>query len=522
VICVSHFSETTTKRLSGSQECSADWEEPMPKAISIVRVSTTGQATEDRAGLESQRVAIARIAKDHELEIVRELQLAGVSGARVMDDPRFLDMLLAIESAEITGVVVAHLDRLMRPEDPGYYAIFGRFRDTATILYTSEGPKDFRRDRLLMMLQSEIAAYERERIRERTMRGKEVHRRAGRHVAGPEGLPFAVDYRTENGRPVWSYKWPEAATARAVYERALAGEHNFSRIGRELGITRTLVRRILSNPIYAGVRRITHRYAGHRAHLRAAEDVIEHQVLDPPLVPMAWWEAAQPLLGKRFQVRHDSPCLYRGIARCGVCELPMHSHRDTHTGRWGYRCRSAARSSCAVGWLNRESVERAADQAVVEHLARPDVLELALRAALEPANEAAPTPAEAEKRIELLTRERGRVIESFEAGLRTLAEAEARTRTIETEVRTLRRAVRNTPQRGSVERLAAELAAPFAEWQFLNTDQRRRIVMASVRTLDVLRAGRAKARIRAVELTFSTPPSLLPHTTLVEHDDAGR
>lgn len=484
-------------------------------AIAIVRVSTAGQATEDRAGLDGQRATIARIAREHDLRILREVELT-ISGTRVLDDPRFLGVLTAIEAPEIRGVVVSELDRLMRPEDPAYYAIFGRFRETGTILYTAEGAQDFRRDRLLMMMRSEIAAWERERFRERTMRGKEVLRRRGVHVAGPEGLPYGVAWSREEG---WSYRWPEAGIARQVYERVLAGEGNFSRLARELEISRTLVRRILANPIYAGVRRIAHRWPRGRAMPRATEDVIEQVVLDPPLVPMAWWEAVQPALAdRRPQVRGESPCLYRGIAWCAACGVPLHAHRDAHgsAGRWGYRCRTAARGpSCAVGWIQREAVEAAADRAIVAHVARPEVLAVALRAARDREVTAGLSREEAERRVAGLGRERERVIAGYERGLRTLPEAEARLRAIDAEIRALRRSAA-PPLRESEEALAARIARPFASWDLLTGDQRRRLAAAAIRRLEVEREGRAMARVAAVVLRIAPDPTLPPDPARVQ------
>ncbi len=100
----------------------------MKKAIALIRVSTDRQAKKDRGGIPGQRAEIEAIAQRESLAIDDWVQLEGVSGTRVLDDPRFRALLDRIESPEIDGVIVADLDRLMRPEDPGTYTIFRRFR----------------------------------------------------------------------------------------------------------------------------------------------------------------------------------------------------------------------------------------------------------------------------------------------------------------------------------------------------------------------------------------------------------
>ena len=146
----------------------------MPHAIALIRVSTGAQADEGRAGLESQRVEIRRIAAAHDLKITEWVELEGVSGAKVMADQRFTGLLARLEDPGIAGVIVAAWDRLMRPESLADYAILEEFRRTGTIVYTPTGPRSLESDRLLSVLETEIAHFERMKIRERTMRAKEA------------------------------------------------------------------------------------------------------------------------------------------------------------------------------------------------------------------------------------------------------------------------------------------------------------------------------------------------------------
>lgn len=494
----------------------------MRKAIGLIRVSTEAQAREDRAGLAAQRAEAVRIAQTYDLEIVRWAELRGVSGTRVLEDPRFQDVLQEIENPSIRGVIVADMDRLMRPDDPGYYRIFGQFRDTETVIYTSNGPKDFRQDRLLMMIEAEVAALERDKIRDRTMRAKESHRRAGRHVAGPIALPYAIDYRNERLpgggiEPIWSYRYPEAERVRRVFDLFLDGERNFSSIAKEVGIPRTQVRRILQNPIYAGIRRIDHRGSGGRRIRRRPEDVIETVVIDRPLVDPNVWRSIQPLLDER---RRDagpeikSPCVYRGFTVCGGCGKPMHIHRDRP---WSYRCKEASRRNraCPTGSIRFDIVDEAADKVFLHHIAQPAALAQALEAALVPIHSADPDPETLKNRIADLRRERIRVVESFERGLRTADEAERRANEIEQDIALLERSLdRSGSHTTDVLEQAQLLAAPFAEWSLLSAGDKRKILSTSVRSVNVIRAGRARARIPSIDL-------LLPSANNVEKQGPG-
>ncbi len=101
-----------------------------PKAIALVRVSTDQQAKSDRSGLEAQRVEIQRIAKAQDLEISEWVELEGVSGASVLADPQFGQILARLSSPDTSGVIVSAFDRLMRPESLADYGILDAFRET--------------------------------------------------------------------------------------------------------------------------------------------------------------------------------------------------------------------------------------------------------------------------------------------------------------------------------------------------------------------------------------------------------
>ena len=477
------------------------------RAIALTRVSTDSQGSEDRAGLPAQRREIERIAAREGLEILEWVELRGVSGAQVRDDPRFVGLLAKLSGPDVDGVVVADFDRLFRRNRFEDYGILDAFADAHALLWTSDGTVDPTResDGLLSVIRGELSGMERRRIKERTMRAKEVHRRAGRHVAGDQSLPYAVGYTRERG---WFYKPAEAAVVREVFARIHAGERNYSHIARELGITRTLVARITRQPIYKGVRRIDRRYPAGQAVPRAPGDVIEQQVLDPPLIDPVIWDAVRAVATARpAPPRGDGPGLFRGLIVCARCGEPMHVHREKRG--WSYRCRSSARGGYCTQ-IDQRVVDEAGST-VVGALARsPELLAQALEPVLAPAPDEAldvETIAQDRKR---LTEERERVAVAFERGLRSLTEAERRTREIDAELERLERA--DTGGDGDADPLevAAAIAEQLVEWDLLSEGQQRQVALTAVDWIRISRPRRATAAVQAIALRIPMNPPNRP------------
>src|SRR5687767_10439948 len=95
----------------------------MKRCIELLRVSTLGQAANDRASLPSQRSVNKQTADRFGLNIVRSIEMAGVSGATVLMAPEMQEMIRLMRDAEIHGVVTREFSRLMRPENYADYAL---------------------------------------------------------------------------------------------------------------------------------------------------------------------------------------------------------------------------------------------------------------------------------------------------------------------------------------------------------------------------------------------------------------
>ena len=138
----------------------------MQKAIELIRVSTEGQAATDRASIPAQRAINRKTAEIYGLQIVHSVEMADVSGAAVLYAPEMQQLLKAIESPEIHGVIAREFSRLMRPENFADYALLQAFADTHTVLYLPEGPIDFnsKTGRLMGTIRAAMAGMERTEI----------------------------------------------------------------------------------------------------------------------------------------------------------------------------------------------------------------------------------------------------------------------------------------------------------------------------------------------------------------------
>jgi len=87
----------------------------MTQAYGYLRVSSVGQAGEDKHGLPRQREAIESYAAAHDIEIVQWFEDAGVSGTNDVEGrPALALMLWCIDCDGVRVVLIERLDRLAR------------------------------------------------------------------------------------------------------------------------------------------------------------------------------------------------------------------------------------------------------------------------------------------------------------------------------------------------------------------------------------------------------------------------
>ena len=148
------------------------------KVISLIRVSSTGQAKDDRTGIPRQMEDIEIHCRTCNLEVVKEYRFEGLSGAHVQQSTRFGEMLAELSRPSIAGVVFATLDRFFRPEQLSSFVVFEPFETTGKRLFCDLGELDLTNaaDRMKIMIFGQMAGFDRERIKSNMGRGKAKNR----------------------------------------------------------------------------------------------------------------------------------------------------------------------------------------------------------------------------------------------------------------------------------------------------------------------------------------------------------
>jgi DNA invertase Pin-like site-specific DNA recombinase len=479
------------------------------KVIELVRVSTEGQASEDRAGIPAQRAVNRRTAAQHGLEIVQTIDITDVSGTAVLRSPGMQELLRLIESPDIHGVVAKEFSRLMRPENFSDYALLQHFIDTQTILYLPDGPLDFASEagKLLGGIRALIAGQERREMLRRLQDAKEAMRRVGKHPGGSATLPYGVGYSKECG---WHYTI-EAEKVKRAFGLFLSGQTSYTEIGRQLNLPRTNVRFILQNQIYIGFKvydgkrdpsilgyrpRPDGRQGDRRKIKRAPEEVIKVRVLDGLVTEDDFARAQQAIDLKRlrhWRVRGENPnhYTYNGFLTCGDCGELIY----THTGSYDFYCcksrnprerrKRALRGMmpCQNKYMLRKKLEPRIDHVLANLLCDEDFL----RRMVDQYNERVKAPAQNvdltafTAKIHALREKRQRVLDAYFEGIITKDERDTRVRDIEAETAVYERLLL---QSGDVAKRSPgldldkvlALVEPFADWAFLGRDDKRKLL----------------------------------------------
>jgi site-specific DNA recombinase len=334
------------------------------------RVSTTNQA-EEGTSLASQEAACQAYAAEHGYTVGPTFTDVH-SGADLFGRPGMAELLRTVKAKQV-GVIVAHaLDRLSRSQ-----VHFGLIYSEAAhagvpIELVTEKLDDTPVGRFVMAAQSFSAEIEREKIRERSVRGKLTRIQSGK-IHGFGGELFG--YQRDKDAGVRTIVESEAAVVRRIFAavavdgtavRSLAKDLNAAGIpapstgrsvykdGRTCKWNPSSLYRILSEPAYKGDTVLWRRLArgnGKQWQLRdESEWIMLPEGTTPAIVSPETWEAAQDRLRAstaattRNQAR---PYLLRGLIYCSVCACrmsPMPEHRTIV-----YRCSSRDRLGVPCG-----------------------------------------------------------------------------------------------------------------------------------------------------------------------------
>ena len=269
-----------------------------------------------------------------------------------------------------------------------------RFEDTAV-------------GRFILAARAFIAEVEREKIAERTMRGKEERARSGRIPQATGAGCYGYTYNPDSGRR--EIEPLQAAVVRRIFER-YAESRSFVAVSSELndaGIPAfaggpwypITVRRTLLNEVYIGrtvyrrTKRVPVRAPGARRRTRVVErpenEHIEIPGATPAIIDEALWSRVQAILNdpERISRRPVPKRRYalRGRLRCGLCNSAMVGQTLSPKGKryTYYRCRHAYTKStsraCAARYIPAEALEQEIRDEVRKVLTAPEVVLRELR-----------------------------------------------------------------------------------------------------------------------------------------------
>ncbi|HXJ03667.1 MAG TPA: recombinase family protein [Candidatus Acidoferrum sp.] len=472
----------------------------MNRVIELIRVSTEGQAADDRASIPAQRAINRRTASQYQLDIVKSIEISDVSGASVLKAPEIRELIDLMQSPDIHGVVTREFSRLMRPENFADYALLQAFVDSKTILYLPDGAIDLasKTGRLLGTLRAAMAGVERTESLERIWAAKEEKRRRGELAQSEIVLPWGIGYDKSRG---FFYK-PESERVREAFRQFRAGNHNYARLAKLVGVTPRGMHIIMRNPIWMGFRVIDKkrdtsekgryptkngRQADRRKIARLPDEVIRVRVIQEPLISEAEFLAIQRIMDlkekKHWRSRPDYEhrFTYNGCMTCSRCEEPIQTAKAR---RDYYLCKGRrAAHTCDTKYMAREKLELILDDLFSVSLTKASFLEGCI-AELVRRSETDDSHVRVERltsEITNLQRKRDRILDSFVDGVLSREERDDRLRVIKRDIQIAQEMLmQERPPVHLDVRLLTEALSPLAEWHYWSRDQKRNLLAALV------------------------------------------
>jgi site-specific DNA recombinase len=361
----------------------------MTNAGIYLRVSTDEQA--ERFGLKAMHREALALAERKGYRVMPEAIYIddGHSGA-TLDRPALHRLRAALRAGTPFDVlIIPDPDRLAR-RLALQLLLIEEIEEAGVVIEWGSGPRQQTHEgRLLDNVRGVFAEYEREKIRERTTRGRLEKARRGFYPGGRHPFGYAWD-PTQSGRLI--IREEHAAIIRMMFRWLVDEQRSTRSISlelRALGIratrgwwSRSSVQQALTNPVYIGQAYYNRRESlpGQRWGVQFRDASQWIAIPTPALLDEATFTRGQHQLerNRAVLVGRRSPLAYllRGLLICGACGRRLLGERSHDRGY--YRCRGRRDvfdGKPACGHLVRaEHVERPVWGAVVNLLASPDQL----------------------------------------------------------------------------------------------------------------------------------------------------
>ncbi|MEN6567944.1 MAG: recombinase family protein [Veillonellales bacterium] len=330
-------------------------------AAIYVRVSTDQQA-EKGYSIDTQLEACRKYALELGATNIEEFVDDGYSG-EFIDRPALTRLREKLKRKEFDAVIAYAPDRLARKtihlliisEEMSKAGAMRRFA-SVNFEATSEGE-------LMYKFQGIVAEYEKEKIKERTMRGKRG--KAAKGLVISNAKPFGYNFDSEKSTYIINEQ--EAKIVRMIFDLIVQRKNGTARICKELnsrGIPSprakktwivSSIHRILTNSLYKGIiYSMKYRYEKIGLHkkkrtLRPESEWIPIHV--PAIIDEVTWQAAQEQLQEnkdlaKRNLRHDY--LLNGLVTCAKCGRSMAISHSGCTKLISYYACLSQRSSSYV------------------------------------------------------------------------------------------------------------------------------------------------------------------------------
>ena len=362
------------------------------RAVIYCRVSTTGQA-ENGTSLESQRQACLDLASERGYEIPPEYVFMEDWSGADLDRPKLERARELVRGTLAQALICYSVDRLAR--DPIHVGIVAEecAKREAQLEFVLEPLDNSPEGALILYVKGYAAQIERERIKERTMRGKRSRARAGFMVQATGKGIYGYRYVPETKkRAIYE---PEAQVVRGMFESSVSGDSCYAiatSLNREGipsfsgGLWHPLtIKRILTNPAFKGTtifgrtKRIALGGNRRRVEERPPEEWIEIPGATPAIVSESLFDMVQVVLS--IPKRNPNVALRKYLLTSHIecdCGAPIVGTCLNKTYRY-YRCRSTWPTStrprtCDASYIKADLLELEVWKAVTEVLQQPEVV----------------------------------------------------------------------------------------------------------------------------------------------------
>lgn len=364
------------------------------RAIVYGRVSTDAQER-DGTSLDTQERACLDYARARSWQLIDAIRDT-VSGF-TLERAGIERVRQAVRRGEVDVVLAYAVDRLSRNQNH-IGVLFDEFEQHAVKLeFVTEKFEDTAIGRFILAARAFIAEIEREKIVERTTRGKAERARSGRLPQATGKGIYGYVYNAATGTR--EINASQAAVVRRIYRR-YAETKSFSAVSQELNAEAVpaflggrwyplTVRAVLRNPTYTGLtvyrrtRRTKTRGRPSRVVERPSDEWIQIDGASPRIVDDELWQRVHQLLDdpERLRRRPEGRRYpLGGRSRCGICGSAMVGQTLTTRGKpySYYRCRHVYDNNstrhCTAKYIRADVLEGAVWSEVERILTHPHVV----------------------------------------------------------------------------------------------------------------------------------------------------